>query len=265
MKTIRLWITAFVLVWLTGGCKEMLDFYLGIPFQPVFDEDSFVPGLNIFGIIRPDTTGVYNNSFVQFQKVVPAVGYTDSLDVGTVSVHVEKINEHASPCEFILTDHQGVFSEEDYRPDETFRPKAGDIFSVACTYPDLPVLTATTLLPNPPVLLLNTLAESGRSLSFEIQVDTTIYMLDIYVYAGGLLAGYKRLPGEQDANTSVLFADLPGMADSVDIYSYDENMALYCMTSNTSLNFNKYRESYSTVENGYGVFGSLNHARIYLR
>ncbi|MBN2273593.1 MAG: hypothetical protein JXR41_05670 [Bacteroidales bacterium] len=264
MKYLKLLVTVLVLVWLTG-CKDVVDFYLGVPLQPAFDEDSFVPGLNIFGIIRPDATGVYNNSFIQFQKVIPAVGYTDSLDVGTVIVKVEKDNDGISPVDFLLTDHHGVFSEEVYRPDTPFSPKAGDIFMVECVYPELPVLCATTLVPNPPVLLLNTLTESNRSLSFEIQVDTTIHMIDIYVYAGGLPAGFRRLPGEQDANTSVLFTDLPGAVDSMDIYSYDENMALYYMTANTSLNFNKYRESFSTVENGYGVFGALNHARFYLR
>ena len=260
----RLLITGFLLLWLTG-CKDVVDFYLGVPLQPDVDEDSFIPGLNMFGIIRPDTTGIYNNSFIQLQKVIPAVGFTDSLDVGTVIVRVEKENDGISPVDFLLTDHNGVFGEEGYRPDIEFRPKAGETFSVECTYPGLPVLTAATLVPNPPVMLMNTLAESANSISFEIQSDTTIFMLDIYVYSEGLTVGYQRLPGEQDTNTFVSLTGLQSAADSVDIFGYDKNMAIYYMTANTSLNFNKYRESFSTVENGYGVFGALNHARFYLR
>jgi hypothetical protein len=250
---------------LSTGCKDLVDFYLGIPLQPVTDEDSFVPGLNIFGIIRPDSTGGYSNSCIILQKVIPAVGTSDSLYVGKATVRVEKLGELPSLYDFLLTDHNHLFSEEVYRPDKEFRPKAGETFSVECAYRELPVLTATTVIPNAPVILMQTLAESDNSLSFEIQADTTIFMLDLYVYAAGGLAGYQRLPGEQSANTIVSFASLQGKPDSVDVYSYDYHMAMYYMTANTSLNFNKYRESFSTVENGYGVFGSLNHARFYLK
>ena len=252
------------LLLLSSGCMDAVDFYLGIPLQPVADEDSFVPGLNIFGIIRPDSTGEYNNSCILLQKVIPAVGSSDSLDIGPAIVWVEKLNGTNSRYDFLLTDHNHVFSEKGYRPDKEFRPKAGDRFSVECATLELPILTATTVVPNAPVLLMHTLMVSDNSLSFEIQADTTIFMLDVYVYKAGGLAAYQRLPGEQGSNTVVMFSSLQSGADSIDIYSYDENMATYYMTANTSLNFNKYRESFSTVENGYGVFGSLNHGRYFL-
>jgi len=235
------------LLLLSSGCMDAVDFYLGIPLQPVADEDSFVPGLNIFGIIRPDSTGEYNNSCILLQKVIPAVGSSDSLDIGPAIVWVEKLNGTNSRYDFLLTDHNHVFSEKGYRPDKEFRPKAGDRFSVECATLELPILTATTVVPNAPVLLMHTLMVSDNSLSFEIQADTTIFMLDVYVYKAGGLAAYQRLPGEQGSNTVVMFSSLQSGADSIDIYSYDENMATYYMTANTSLNFNKYRESFSTV------------------
>jgi len=249
---------------LSTGCMDVVDFYLGIPLQPVADEDGFIPGLNLFGIIRPDSTGEYNNSFILLQKVIPAIGSNDSLDIGTAIVWVEELNGMNSRHDFLLTDHNHVFSEKGYRPDKEFRPKAGDRFFVECAIRELPVLTATTIVPNAPVLLMHTLRVSDNSLSFEIQADTTIFMLDVYVYKAGGLAAYQRLPGEQGSNTLVLLSSLQSGTDSIDLYGYDEKMATYYMTANTSLNFNKYRESFSTVENGYGVFGAMNHARFYL-
>src|SRR4030042_3367870 len=223
MKYMRLLIGFFFL--LSAGCDEVLDFYLGIPLQPVIDEDSFVPGLNIFGIVRPDSTGIYNNSFIMLQKVIPAVGASDSLDIGTAIVLVEKLSGVPSWYDFLHTDHNRVFNQKVYRPGQDFRPKSGDIFSVECAYPELPILTATTVVPNPPFILMNTLAGSDNSLSFEIQSDTTIFMYDIYVYAKGGVTGYQRLPGEQSANTIVFFPSMQGVADSIDVYSYAYNMA----------------------------------------
>ena len=76
-KLILLIVVIFVLI--VTGCKKMVDFYLGMPLQPTIDENTFVPGLNIFGIIRPDSTGGYNNSYIMLQKVLPAIGIGDSL------------------------------------------------------------------------------------------------------------------------------------------------------------------------------------------
>jgi hypothetical protein len=50
----------------------------------------------------------------------------------------------------------------------------------------------------------------------------------------------------------------------LEIYAYDENMAVYSTSFNTSFNFNRYRPSISTVENGYGCFGSVNKTTVRL-
>ena len=102
-------------------------------------------------------------------------------------------------------------------------------------------------------------------MSFEIQADTTIFMLDVYVYTAGELAGYQRLPGEQATYTRCYFHPCRAGLTALMYTAMITIWPLYYMTSNTSLNFNKYRESFSTVENGYGVFGALNHARFYLK
>jgi hypothetical protein len=95
-------ILMIVLINLLASCKEVADFYLGIPMQPKFEKNSYVPGLNIFGILRPDSTGSYNNSFIEIQKVMPAVSKNDSLNVDTVYVQLtnESLNNNNSYCNF---------------------------------------------------------------------------------------------------------------------------------------------------------------------
>jgi hypothetical protein len=102
-------------------------------------------------------------------------------------------------------------------------------------------------------------------LSFEIAYDSTSHLLDIYAFSAGETAYYQRIPVQSGVHAKVQIQSLTAMPDSVLIFAYDINLATYFLNSNTSLNFNKYREPYGTVENGYGVFGSLNLAVFRLR
>jgi hypothetical protein len=242
------------------ACKETTDFYLGIPLQPKFEENSYTPGLNIFGVLRSDSTGNYNNSFIEIQKVMPALGNNDSIEVDTVLVNIENISG-TSPYfsyGFKLTNGDSTFKKSNYRPVTPFDPKPGDIYAIVCEYPDLPVLRATTIIPNKAEILFESYFTTNEFLSFEILSDSTFFMLDVYLYSGGTIILSSRYATENNANTLIEMSVNGTSVDSVIIFSYDYNMAKYYLTSNTSLNFNKYRNSYSTVENGYGVFGSLN-------
>lgn len=239
----------------------MVDFYLGVPYQPKFDEDSFVPGLNIFGVIRTDSTMAYNNSFVEVQKVVPANDFEDSIFVDTIEIIVELFH---SPFEsesygFYLTNSENIFSQTNYRPSGNFRPNAGDVLNIECYHPDLPVLTAQTIVPNHAQLIPGSLKETDKQIFFELASDSSIYMFDIYSYSSGITTGIVRLPTSKNQNTSIEIQNHFAI-DSVVIYSYDYHLANYYLSSNTSLNFNKYKVSFSEVEGGYGVFGALNRA-----
>jgi hypothetical protein len=248
-----------LIVTLCASCKKIADFYIGIPFQPRFDNNSFHPGLNIFGIIRTDSTDVYNNSFVLVQKVVQAVGSQDSIEVDTVDVVVYYKNSNDSMLhKFLLTNFDSSFIKSQYRPSDTFRPKAGETCTIECHYQDLPVLHAKTIIPEKPEMVESSVISSPNSLYFEIKSDTTIYMLDIYLFRVDSLIDYQRLPTIQNENTAVNFGSLSVPVDSIVVFGYDYNMAKYYLTSNISLNFNKYRETFGTVTGGYGVFGSVN-------
>ena len=267
MKTLILNITISILASLLfNSCKDTAQAYLGTYLQPQFDDNSYVPGLNIFGILRTDSTGNFNNSFVEIQKVMSAVAEDDSLSVGDVIVTVKRytLAGETDSYNFILTNYDSIFSDTYYRPAISLNTDPGDIFSIECDYPDLPVLTAHTIIPDKASIVPETYNQTSEGLFFEIKDDSTFYMLDVYFYKHNTLIASNRYATETGINTSV---DVPLTSikiDSVVIYSYDYNMAKYCLSSNTSLNFNKYRNSFSTVDNGYGVFGSLNKIGIRL-
>lgn len=238
-------------------CKDAADFYLGVPLQPRFDENPFKKGLNIFGVIRIDSSFAHNNSFVEIQKIIPAVGSEDSIFIDTALVYVENMGNQ-STFNFILTDFEGTFDQVNYRPQNGFAPIAGEQFKIECSYSDLPVLTAYTQIPNKPQWDETSISGNDHVLNFNFVYDSTIFMFDVYLYSNGYVSGYSRLAQEGTGNTPVEIAFPGEKVDSLVAFSYDYNLANYYLTSNTSLNFNKYRESFSEVENGFGVFGSLN-------
>lgn len=243
-----------------SSCKETLDVYLGVPLQPRFDSSTFNPGLNIFGVLRPDYTDAYNNSFVILQKVVPAVGDSSGWEIDTALVWVSKENSPPdSTCEFLLNNYNGTFSETNYRPVCDFSPTPGEIYRIECINEELPVLYAYTIIPNQPEIVGTINYENGR-LEMEFLADSSYFMLDIYAYSNGQVIGFQRLPFIDELNTQVSLSPIHQKPDSILAFSYDYNLAVYYLTSNTSLNFNKYRKSFSTVENGYGVFGAINKA-----
>jgi hypothetical protein len=254
---IALIFSAFVFI----TCSETADIYLGIPLQPKIDENNFEPGLNIIGSIRPDFSDTINKSFVHVQEVAPAINnypeFTiDSLIIRDANVLITDNNNNE--YEFSYTQYDSLFNERQYRPKTNFVPEPGMLYKINCTYNDLPVLSSSTIVPKKPVLLENTFLMSGNNLYFEIEADTTSFMYEIYVYNNKQNTGYARVVSSFTENTPVEIILSENNAKTIEIYAYDYNLASYYITSNTSLNFNKYRKTFGNVENGYGVFGSLN-------
>lgn len=242
------------------SCQDALDFYLGVPMQPDFEEDQFIPGLNIFGVIRTDTTANLNNSIIDLERVMRAVGDTGDLEIDTAQIKVTLYNGMASKdVIFKPSTYNGIFDQTHYRPVGDFYPKEGQLLAVECSYENLPILTATTIIPNKPEIVDGSFSTTNNDISFFVESDTSFQLLDVYVYIDSDMIDFLRIPTTSDADIQISFNALPAGFNRVDIYAYDANLSNYILTSNTSLNFNKYREPYSTVENGYGVFGSINY------
>jgi hypothetical protein len=252
-----------LLLLLTGlwACQETLDIFLGIPLQPKIEENNYQPGLNIFGILRPDSTSNFNNSFVHVQKVAPAVDNypeftADSLIVKDAIVNIGEL-ENAAHL-FSYTTHNNLFTEPQYRPSEGFKVEAGKKYSIACEKEELPLLSSATIVPEKPEIVSESIIKTEKNLYFEITADSSAFMYDVIAYSNNVATNSQRIVSLVYSNTPVIIMD--SKIDRLEIYAYDYNLADYFATSNTSLNFNKYRKTFGNVKGGYGVFGSLNFA-----
>jgi len=237
-----------------------VDWYLGIPLQPDFTEKDFEPGMNIFGVLRPDSTGGYNNSFVYIQQVLPAVGDTTSeWEVTGATVGISYGDPLNNMMVLFVTPHQDSLSAQAYyRPDSNFTPRAGEAYRLYCEAEGLPVLEAETRVPQQPQIREGSLSAGEHTVSFTVLTDSACHLLDIYLVSGQVYQTTRLVPGE-GGTTEIAFSSATDISHgTLMIYAYDRHLASYYVTSNVSVNFNKFRKPYSTVKGGYGVFGSLN-------
>ena len=245
-----------------SSCKETVDLYLGIPLQPDIKENNFEPGLNIIGVIRPDFTDTINNSFVHVQEVAPATNNypeftTDSMIVKEADVIISELSGEI--YDFTYTLYDSLFKAYQYRPNSTFSPESGMHLGITCSYNNLPILTSETIVPNEPKIIESSIFIANNTIYFGILADTTTFLYDIYIFNNDKNTGYARIISNFSENTPIEIKLSDNTTSRIEVYGYDYNLASYYITSNTSLNFNKYRKTFGNVENGYGVFGSVNY------
>ena len=251
------YLPALLMLW--AGCDRMVDWYIGIPLQPSFSEKSFEPGMNIFGVLRPDSTGASNNSFVYVQQVLPAVGDTTTAwEVTDATVEVAIGTEDIIVFPFVNPQQDSLPGQAYYRPETNFTPQAGEVYQLYCHAEGLPVLEAETRVPAPPQIGEGSLVTEAHAVSFTVLTDSVCHLLDVYLVSGNVYKTMRLVPGDQGTTTVTFSSTADILHGTIMIYGYDRHLASYYVTSNVSVNFNKFRKPYSTVRGGYGVFGSLN-------
>lgn len=254
-------IVVLVLFLSVVSCKETVDIYLGVPLQPKLEESNYVPGLNIIGVLRPDFNDSISNSFVHVQEIAPAINNYPEFTIDSMLVENAIVNVSDTDGElfaFAFTDHGSLFDTKQYRPSKSFEVIAGSMYEISCIYEELPELTSQTTIPYKPELVTESIEINKSRLTFDIVLDSTAFMYEIYAFKSENVIGYSRVIPTHTEATLIEVALSNNKPDSIFIYAYDFNLATYNATSNTSLNFNKYRKTYGNVEGGYGVFGSIN-------
>ncbi len=258
----------FCLSLLLAGCEDIRDIYLGVYLQPEIEENNYEEGLNIIGILRPNSVGTINRSFVFVQEVAPALAEDPDYDLDSMNVYDADViitnEDTGEETSFVWTNADSLFSQTRYRPQTDFKVTAGSTFNISCSADDLPVLTSSTTIPDTPEIIKNTLYLSGKTLSFDIEYDSSIFLYEVYVYQDDNQVGFLRQTPDSASRTSCEIALNVATPTLVEVYSYDYNLSSYITVSNTNLNFNKYRTSFGNVDNGYGVFGSLNYIAVSL-
>lgn len=249
------------------SCEEVGDYYLGLNQQPEFTINTFEEGLNIFGLLRPDHLGYndnyYNRSFVFVQQNWPSLDFNTFNIIYNTDITVYRLENGVivDSVDFPLMPGDSLFRDTIYRPVVPFQPEAGQHYSVVCDHPDFPVAIGETIIPAQAKVDSSSVDYNVNSLEFKILPDPLIKMLDVYLvtisenqnsftYAG-------RYVPDSISGTYITLSHSDTIK-GVDIFSYDNNLATYYANSNTALNFNKYRTTFSTLESGFGVFGSMN-------
>ena len=257
----------FIIVFLITSCEQATDYYIGIPQQPEFTENGFVPGLNIFGVLRPDSGDHRNNSFVFVQQVYRALDIPDFYIIKDASVVVYEwtAGVKTDSAVFQLYPPDYNFSDTLYRAPQNFNPVVGRRYEIVCNHSDLPEALGYAYFPPPPVINDVEVIQTENKVRFSVLPDSLIGLIDVYISAEESSGFLDRFVPNDTAALQVQL-QIPSELTNPEltIYAYDANLTNYYANSNISLNFNKYRTTISTLNSGFGVFGALNYTRIQL-
>jgi hypothetical protein len=247
-----------LLVFMLASC----DYYLGINQQPDFEDRKIVEGLNIFGLLRPDSIGNYNRSFVFIQQIWPALEYESFAIIQDAEVLIEYLDDDSLMQIILLplVPADEFFNDTLYRSLESFIPQAGRKYKLTCRKEGFPDAIGTTIIPAEPAVIPGTFNVTNGQVSFSLTGDSLFKMIDIYLVNDNEVTYLSRTVPLENADIEVML-NIPVISEGsmLYIYVYDSNLASYYGNANTSLNFNKYRTTITTLESGFGVFGSLNY------
>lgn len=229
------------------------------PLPTTIIETEFKPGLNILGVLRlDDSTGT---SFIHVEQACRTNEIYDvdfPLIIEDAEVIVKKIEDTTIY----------LFEADIFRPyvytHPGFIPTDSVHYAITITthtHPELPTLTDTTIVPVKPSIDSTALAVSEDTLSFDLLTTTDTDLYDIYLYLEGDIL-HQRLANQVAERRPVRFdlSTAKGQPLWIEIYGYDANPAEY-LTAVTTIKYQTYLETVTTVTNGYGVFGSVSVAK----
>ena len=244
-----------LIVW--TGCE---NYIIGNGPQPkYFDQHDHEPMLNIIGVLRPDNIDDKPLSFVHLEKSYPYATFPDTIRVTDASVTLIEYEENTTVDSIPLsyTDCNDAFETLEYRHSDFF-PIAGHTYGISCVRDGFPELTSHTTIPCVPIIVDNSLQVESHRLTFAIVRDSLAALYDIFVLTEQQVYT-ERIRRPETGNTFIemTFDQHIGSQGLLRIYAYDLQMSEY-ISYNISIKPNTFKSNYSTVENGFGCFGSLN-------
>jgi len=228
--------------------------------QPILDDkNSYQPMLNVFGILRPDEQNGMPMSFVHLEESYSVYTSPDTLLIPDASVKIFTMENGTATdsVAFEFTSYNQLFETQSYRH-QTFIPQPGSTYQVVCKKEGYPELTSRTTMPQLPRVLNLTTHLNEKRVTFSIVHDSLVGLYDCYLEVGEKVYT-KPVRRSDEGNTDVQFQvdDFDDNDGALFIYAYDTKLSEY-KTYNITIKPNSYRTDYSTVENGFGCFGSLN-------
>ncbi len=237
-----------------SGCVKFAEFYSGISMQPEMNEGDSERGLNVFGILKAGPSIDSLNYFFEVQQLIYVFGNYDSICVSEADISLSRKSEDGQISNFTLKSNGNC----NYFNDDIIA-EPGDSWEFTCEY-DTFIVRANCLIPNEPKVTDINIDEGANQISFSIMKDSTACL-----YYSCLLSGeeffFKEEISNKKGNTKFsLNPDwlIDGKSISLFVFAYDKNLEKYKTTSNIFFKPNAYRPGFSTVDGGYGVFGSMS-------
>jgi len=239
------------------GCENPIT---GPGPQPTYLESAdFHPMLNVLGVLRTGKMNGLGLSFVHLERSFPFNEFPDSLEVTDARVMLYRYGGHVivDSVEFMFTHFDSTFQKSEYRHPE-FTPEEKQTYGISCRKEGFPTLASQTTVPAMPAIIEDSVQSNGNQYSFSILRDTLVSLYDIY-FSDGVSTHYQRHRIPEFGNMHVVFetGDYPVSTGNLLIYAYDLNLSEY-LAYNVNIKPNTFRTDYSTVEDGFGCFGSLN-------
>ncbi|MBT4130375.1 MAG: hypothetical protein HOE44_06580 [Candidatus Marinimicrobia bacterium] len=218
-------------------------------------ETEFQAGLNILGVLRADDQA--GTSFININRALTTEEiYSDSIENFSPQVDYVKVSSIISSSEHLFMRDEDTSDWGDYR-DTTLNVEAGEAFDLEVKAPGFPTLTGQTIIPDKPQLIPNSLLMNSDKLSFQIQHHPSTYEYKLYLFfAGNVLDKIVKPSNGSSIEVDWSFSTSNGVPLYLMLTALDENLTRY---GNSPISFipNTYHPDGSTVEGGYGCFGSV--------
>jgi hypothetical protein len=235
------------------------------PQPSYFDQHEHKPMLNVFGVLRPDSLNDKPLSFVHLEESVSATSFPDNIVITDAEIKLFTY-DHNLVTDSVDLDYIELnlnFKTSEYRNIQFF-PVPGRTYGISCSKEGYPELTSRTTVPLTPVIKENSIRFEKDKLTFSIIQDSLAALYDIYYFNGTKVYSQRiRPPGVGDIFIEMDIEKGVTTVDYLVIYAYDLKLSEY-LTYNVGIKPNTYRSNYSTVDNGYGCFGSMTILRQYL-
>ncbi len=230
-----------------------------LPHEPgpmpkhIIDTD-YVESLNIMGILRLDDEA--DLSFIHVQRTMTTKEiYTFEADPVIKNATVTLTDQDSVGQWFFQHSYDTLYNG--YYYENTFAPVVGHTYNLEIEAESLPILTATTTVPQKPQLEDYTIDYQSKTAVFELLVTPDTYQYNLFlVFQEEVLE--TKVEGDLETVKTVMFNWNVAVGDPLKlmITGLDENLTSY---GNSSISFipNTFHEDGSTVTGGFGCLGSV--------
>ena len=237
------------------GCDSLT---LQGPQPDYIEEAEYEPLLNVLGVLRPDSLDVMPKSFIHLESTYPA----DNVDRHEVIYDADVVvtipdQDNVLNTYTMMYTSMDLFEKEEYRHPDLF-VKGGEFCTLTCEKEGYPLLRAYTTVPSVPEIPDESIVIEDGFLSFQILRDEKTGLYEVMLQGKNWTVSDRKLRSVHGpVNVELSFP--AGGEDQIQltVYAFDLNLSEY-LTVNLSIKPNIYQSDFTTVENGFGCFGSLN-------